>query len=122
MAANCDARCILVSGDPNQRLGRKACKRPGANPAILLGGDELYSIGVLAKSMDGECAGALLFTFRSACYITESGSRMRRGADRFRVGVGMNLYGGKKETPRPRRGIIDEYSCFGAGRNFAFGG
>ena len=44
-ASTCNAHCVLINGDQNNRLPKKTCKRPGPRCPPLLSSDELYSIG-----------------------------------------------------------------------------
>ena len=64
LASVCDAHCVLVDGNRDERLNKKVCKRPGVQLVTLLDiPPELYSGGMLVNPTHADHVQAQLRTF-----------------------------------------------------------
>ena len=74
-ASACDARRTLIDGVPANHLKCELRKRPWVNLPTLLGKDELYPSGYLAKHTTTDWVNAQLRTFHRGPYIQDRESR-----------------------------------------------
>ena len=88
-AANCNAHCVLVNGDPAHRIGKKIRRRPGAKLVTLLSGDELFPIGERVKPFKSPWVGTLICTFHRWPYIQDREAMRCRVDECFRNGVAL---------------------------------
>ena len=83
-APACNAHCILINGDPSNRLGKKVCIRPVSKLITLLSGGELFSSGERVKPSESNWADTVLCTFRREPYIQSRADRRRKVGDCFK--------------------------------------
>ena len=104
-SSNCTAHCILINGNPQNRLSKKVCKRPGSKLITLLSGDELFAGAERVKPFESPCVSTFLCTFHRGPYIQDRDARRCVIDDCFRTGIKLNLNG--HDTLRCQRHIED---------------
>ena len=104
IASICDARSILVEGDPDSRSGKKVCMRPGVKLVALLDTDDLYASGEVVKPSIYEWVSAQLCTFHRGPYIQHRDARRCHIDGCRRSGVSIALFGTSTKRCRARIG------------------
>ena len=92
IASSCNARCVVINGNIDNRLGKETCKGPGAEHVALLSGGGLFPVWG-ERNHRSLPASVLPYVLLSRPYIQDRDSARRQLWGCFRNGISLFLSG-----------------------------